>query len=873
MKSRPSRIALLALLLSPAASAQLTWSGGGTAGADWDLTTANWTGATTTTWTQGEDAILGTANSQIDLTVPITVDDITTNAAVTLGKDGAPARTLTLAGTDGASDFNGTGTLILANNIAVAGNTPINKSGSGRVFFKGVNTFTGTITMTAGSLQVTNTDSIFGNATNDFVIAGNSSFYTNSGIIFSFNANRSFALDADLVMNGQPNNNRSYTIAGPITGSGKLSLTGGTTDLALTGNNSFSGAVSIAAGSSTKTGSGNTTVWTSNHTRLTIGNGTNNTTAKLGNGNNAVVLNGLENPDEGTTFTGAAATTGPTGSTGSAALRFFRNDYTFNGPISGNGVVEVDLSDDNNTVSATINLTGDNSYSGQTLIRQGALKVASAYDAGTLAGSLAPANLRFDQHAVLIIAGDLDPANSADFTRAVGNADNQVRWTNGGGFAASGADRTVDIGGSGATFSWHSIGTSNALFLSHPDANAKVIFVNPLNLTATAGNRNFRVHNGGAAIDGEVSGPISGGSGVGIQKSDPGTLVLSGANTYDGATQVNEGRLTIADSGAIDSSMRLDPRTTGILDLTAVAPYAMASGRTLTGTGIVTGAVILGGILSPGVIATPPAVNAPGTLTTAALTLGGTATVNIDIRSSGTPATDTLKVTGALDLGSAVLAVSEVAAAPVTLAPATVLKIIDYAGQALTGTFAGQPEGSTITAGPNTFIIHYAVDTNADTIADAVTLSIPSGDAYDTWATAKGLAGADAAFAADPDGDGIRNGLEFVLGGEPNPAHPGANSTNLLPKVSQTAGDMSFTFKRKDVSEGVGTLTFQWSADLAFPPANNVPVGAVDSTTGGITVEVTKDNPDADTDTVVITIPAANASGGKLFGRLEAARP
>jgi hypothetical protein len=202
-----------------------------------------------------------------------------------------------------------------------------------------------------------------------------------------------------------------------------------------------------------------------------------------------------------------------------------------------------------------------------------------------------------------------------------------------------------------------------------------------------------------------------------------------------------------------------------------------------------------------------------------------------------------------------------------------VLKIIDYTGETLTGTFAGQPEGSTVTVGANNFIIRYAVDTNADAIADAVTLSIPSGDAYDAWATAKGLAGADAAFDADPDNDGIRNGLEFVLGGEPNPANPGANSSALLPKASQTAGNMSFTFKRKDVSEGIGTLTFQWSADLTFPPANNVPVGAVDSAAGGITVDVTEDDPDAETDTIVNTVPAANAGGGKLFGRLVAARP
>jgi autotransporter-associated beta strand protein len=148
-----------------------------------------------------------------------------------------------------------------------------------------------------------------------------------------------------------------------------------------------------------------------------------------------------------------------------------------------------------------------------------------------------------------------------------------------------------------------------------------------------------------------------------------------------------------------------------------------------------------------------------------------------------------------------------------------------------------------------------------------------SGDAYDTWAATKGLAGPDAAFDADPDNDGIRNGLEFILGGEPNPANPGSNSTSLLPTVSQSSGNLIFTFRRKDVSEGIGTLNFQWSTNLVFPPANSVSVIDISSATAGITVDVAENNPDSETDTVTITVPAAKAPGGKLFGRLEASRP
>ena len=146
------------------------------------------------------------------------------------------------------------------------------------------------------------------------------------------------------------------------------------------------------------------------------------------------------------------------------------------------------------------------------------------------------------------------------------------------------------------------------------------------------------------------------------------------------------------------------------------------------------------------------------------------------------------------------------------------------------------------------------------------------GGAYAAWAASHGLAGASAAGEADPDLDGIGNALEFVLGGEPNPARPGANSCALLPVVSQSSGNLVFTFRRKDLSEGAAILTFQW-ANLAFPPSNDVPVGAVDSTTGGVTVKVTENSPDLETDTIVITVPVAKAAGGRLFGRLRATVP
>jgi hypothetical protein len=156
--------------------------------------------------------------------------------------------------------------------------------------------------------------------------------------------------------------------------------------------------------------------------------------------------------------------------------------------------------------------------------------------------------------------------------------------------------------------------------------------------------------------------------------------------------------------------------------------------------------------------------------------------------------------------------------------------------------------------------------------SDTTTLRIRLEDEdFNSWMASKGLVGTAAGFEMDPDGDGLANGLEFVLGGEPNPANPGSNSAGLLPKPSVVGGNLVFTFPRMDLAEvGVG-LIFQWSTDLVFPvSANDIPVGAADSTTDGISVDVTEDSPNADTDAIVITVPAARAVNGKVFGRLKA---
>nr|MCU0794904.1 autotransporter-associated beta strand repeat-containing protein [Akkermansiaceae bacterium] len=143
---------------------------------------------------------------------------------------------------------------------------------------------------------------------------------------------------------------------------------------------------------------------------------------------------------------------------------------------------------------------------------------------------------------------------------------------------------------------------------------------------------------------------------------------------------------------------------------------------------------------------------------------------------------------------------------------------------------------------------------------------------FDSWAASKNLSGSASAGEADPDLDGMKNALEFVLGGEPNPSSPQANSSALLPSSSRNeSGALVFIFARRTASIGAVTLKFQWSTDLTFPGTNELNIGSSSTTIDGISIALSP--VDAETENVVITVPSSKSQNGKLFGRLQALVP
>jgi hypothetical protein len=134
-----------------------------------------------------------------------------------------------------------------------------------------------------------------------------------------------------------------------------------------------------------------------------------------------------------------------------------------------------------------------------------------------------------------------------------------------------------------------------------------------------------------------------------------------------------------------------------------------------------------------------------------------------------------------------------------------------------------------------------------------------TGSDYDLWlAGFPGLS--DPGEEADPDLDGINNLLEYVLGGDPG---SGAAPSGMPVAQALPNGDLVFTFVRRAGSKDTTVQTFQFGSDLAG--WTDVPVPP---TTQG-SVVITPDSPQVGRETVTITIAAANAPAGRIFGRLK----
>jgi autotransporter-associated beta strand protein len=233
-------------------------------------------------------------------------------------------------------------------------------------------------------------------------------------------------------------------------------------------------------------------------------------------------------------------------------------DGALSGTLSGTGGLH-------KTGDGTLELTANNTYTGQTRLSAGALRV-------TAANRIDGSPLVLDG-GVLEIAGDLDLANPGDFTRALGSAPDEIRWTGDGGFAATHAPRTVRLGNGTNPLAWGLspgfLDADSRLILGATSANQTLTLANDLALGAT-GTRTLHTIRGttppATLATGALTGLVSGTATLAL--TGDGRLDLTAANPHAGALTLSGAELRLTGpAGSLANTTSIDIRHGGTLTL------------------------------------------------------------------------------------------------------------------------------------------------------------------------------------------------------------------------------------------------------------------------------------------------------------------
>ncbi len=385
------------------------------------------------------------------------------------------------------------------------------------------------------------------------------------------------------ILNGVSANNVIFNTAGyAVTGS-SLALTGGTVNMAAS-----SGTISsLVAGSAGLTTAGSGTLYLANGANAFTG-GVNLNAGTLDFVSGA--LNGNTLNFNGGTLQWAVSNTQDVSSTFapipsgvSAILDTNGNPVTLNAPISGSGGIT--------KVGANILfLNNTNTYSGPTAISVGGLQLNNANAAKNSTVSISGGNLYFDPYITSYTIGGLSGTGSfalntaspaAAVTLSVGN--NNANTTYSGVLSGSGGLTKIGTGAlalaGSNTYTGNTAISGGALQINAANAlpvTTNVTLANTAGATLNLNSFNQAIASlaGGGTSGGNVtlgagtltingaastnySGTISGGSGGLTMNASGGTLMLSGSNTYTGATQISAGMLQLGSSLALPAATTL----------------------------------------------------------------------------------------------------------------------------------------------------------------------------------------------------------------------------------------------------------------------------------------------------------------------------
>jgi autotransporter-associated beta strand protein len=530
----------------------------------------------------GTGALIKTNTATLTLTNANTMSGGTTigQGAISIGNGGTSGSLAGAITNNGSLIFNRSDAL--THSGIISGTGTVTNSGAGALTLSGVNTFSGGFTLSAGSLVIGNNQAL---GTGLAVFANNTAVDSDSS--------------ARVVANDIQFQNLSIGGTGALTLSGTLTHTraGGST---ITNNNPGGltlGNINLSSSSTTRTvtfaGSGNTTV------NGVIANGTNGATSgniELNASGATLTLSGANTYDGTTTVTAGtliAANSSALGSTtnnttvASGATLAFSNNISENEAveISGTGVGGLGALRNisgNNTNTGTVTLgaaskIGVDAGSSLTLSNidtvfgtrpltitaNGSLTVL-----GSLLSSTAITNvLQKDGTGSMIVSNNgttggmqLQLGNGT-FTLAAGSFSTNTSTV---GSAAS--PRAIDLGISSAGDSTNNVAfyansgvtVSNSIYVAPNTTNSSLRILGTESTSGTAtfnneiylgGNLTVSAANGGTAL---FSGNIV--NSGNLTKTNGGTVILSGANTFGGAVVINGGTLVVSNSAAINDT-------------------------------------------------------------------------------------------------------------------------------------------------------------------------------------------------------------------------------------------------------------------------------------------------------------------------------
>ena len=527
-----------------------------------------------------------------------------------------------------ALDTNGQSVSLSSNLTSVGGS--LTKSGSGTLTLSGTNTYDGATSVNAGALVVINASGLGTSA-----------------------AGTSVATGAMLDLQGVAVGAEALTLNGTLKTS--------------TGTSSLSGNVILGAGSTVDVGGTQLTL-----SGVVSGAELNKTGAGILVLSGTNTYSGGTNINAGTLALGSSDALGSSGtiSFGGGTLRLFdTTDYSARFSTAASQAYTLDTNGQNMTLASnltsvgatltklgggTLTLTGSNTFTGGASINAGTLALGSA-DALGSSGTIS------------FGGGNLRLFDTTDFSGRFSNAANQTYALDTNGQNVALASDLTSVGGSltksgigtltltgnntytGATTvngGTLSIAADSALGAVPISATAGSLTLDGGTLAATetmtlSSNRGITLGTGNGTIDVTSGKTLTyGGSvaGSSLTKTGAGTLLLSGPNTFSGATHINAGTLAVTNVAGLGSSAGGTTVAAGAtLDLQNVAvtaePVTLNGGtlKTSTGSSSLGGDVALGANSTVDVSATQ-------------LTLGGVVSGAGDLSKSGS---GTLALSGA----------------------------------------------------------------------------------------------------------------------------------------------------------------------------------------------------------------------------------